>query len=456
MAEEKKLKLRLAQLITRTINDVHKQEGIANKSNVEVSPEFAGAAPSMQASMDAAQNQDKKKKQQKQFIEKVSDKLIDNLKKDNKEEIKIEIDSKKDQKNKKENKKNDKKKGKGLKSAISASVEEYKEEKKAAIEKSISKIPVIGNIFKAYKSLKKPKKDSKKDSKDEEQLSDTSNNKVELLQKSNVILTQISDNVYNIAGKMGAELSSMKDVEDAILNQEKQADQIKPSQDQPQATPAGAEGDSSKKGKKISTKTKAAGLGILGLVGVALMFGKDIIEGMVNFFKNPFEIISNLLGSLGEGIVEWFQEGGFKDFIVDAFEEGKKELVKTFEDLKDIFKILIGDPVANLIDDIKLYFIGIAVDGLKMLPDWLKGDSVNGILKNLEKSKSNIEEGKETRSKETQAAKDNIKKRNAKPAEGGGEEPPKQTAEDLKEETPQQAPVATPPSPVPAPTPSVT
>jgi hypothetical protein len=76
------------------------------------------------------------------------------------------------------------------------------------------------------------------------------------------------------------------------------------------------------------------------IVGAALMFGKDIIEGMVNFFKNPFEIISNLLGSLGEGIVEWFEEGGFKDFIIDAFEEGKKELVKTFEDLKDIFKVL--------------------------------------------------------------------------------------------------------------------
>ena len=100
-------------------------------------------------------------------------------------------------------------------------------------------------------------------------------------------------------------------------------------------------------------------------LGAALMFGKDIIEGMINFFKNPFEIISNLLGSLGDSIVEWFEEGGFKDFLVDAFEEGKKELIKTFENLKDIFKILIGDPVANLIDGIKLSFIGVAQDGLK-------------------------------------------------------------------------------------------
>lgn len=101
---------------------------------------------------------------------------------------------------------------------------------------------------------------------------------------------------------MGAELSSMSEVEKALAEQEKQAEAV-PQEQQPDATKAGET-----KGKKLSTKTKAAGLGILGLVGVALMFGKDIIEGMVNFFKNPFEIISNLLGSLGEGIVEFFKK----------------------------------------------------------------------------------------------------------------------------------------------------
>jgi lysozyme len=186
------------------------------------------------------------------------------------------------------------------------------------------------------------------------------------------------------------------------------------------------------------------------------MFGQDIIEGMVNFFKNPFEIISNLLGSLGEGIVEWFEEGGFKDFIIEAFNEGKKELIKVFENLKDIFKIVFADPVANLIDDIKVWFIDMSIDGLKMLPDWLKSDSLINIQKELEASKEDIKAGKETRAQENQATRENLKKRNAKPVEGGGEEPPKQTAEDLKEETPQQAPVATPPSPAPAPTPSVT
>lgn len=428
MAEDNKLKLRLAQLITRTINEVHKQEGTNNKSSVEVSPEFAGPPPV----------QEKKKKQQKQFIEKVSNKLVDDLKKENKEEVNIEIIPKKNKKNKKD----DNNKGGGLKSAISASVEEYKEEKKAAVEKSISNIPVIGNIFKAYQDNKKPKKDSK----EADQISDSFDNKIKLLKKNNVILTQIADNFYNIAGKMGAELSSMSEVEKALAEQEKQAEAV-PQEQQPDATKAGET-----KGKKLSTKTKAAGLGILGLVGVALMFGKDIIEGMVNFFKNPFEIISNLLGSLGEGIVEFFQESGFRDFILEAFEEGKKELIKTFEDLKDIFKILIGDPVANLIDDIKLYFIGLSIDGLKMLPDWLKGDSVTAVEKNLEKARGDIKAGKETRAQESQAAKENIEKRKSKPAEGG-EEPPKQTTDDLKTETPQQAPVATPPpsTPVPAP-----
>lgn len=269
---------------------------------------------------------------------------------------------------------------------------------------------------------------------------------LDLLNQNHIILTQISDNFYNIAGKLGAQVSSMRDVQAAILAEEKQAEPVASNVEQPQAEPVNK--NSEKKPKKESS-----GLGLMALGGV-LMFGKDIIEGMIKFFNNPFEIISNLLGSLGDSIVEWFEESGFKDFILEAFDEGKKELIKTFENLKDIFKILIGDPVANLIDNIKLSLIGVAQDGLKMLPDWLKGDSVKQIEKNLEKARGNIEAGKETRAQENQATREELKKRNAKPA-AGGEEPPKQTADDLKEETPQQAPVSTPPSSAPAPTPSV-
>lgn len=283
---------------------------------------------------------------------------------------------------------------------------------------------------------------------------------LDLLNQNHIILTQISDNFYNIAGKLGAQVSSMKEVQAAIINKEKQAEPIEPTQQQPQAVPVN-------QSKDQKPKKESSGFGLMAL-GAALMFGKDIIEGLVNFFKNPFEIISNLLGSLGEGIVEWFEEGGFKNFIVDAFEEGKKDLIKVFENLKDIFKILFADPVANLIDDIKLSLIGVAHDGIKMLPDWLKGDSVKEIEKNLDKTKSDIEAGKETRAQENQAARENLKKRNAKPAAdveepkkqnaepvAGGAEPPKQTVEDLKEEAPkQQDPVPTPPPPAPAPTPA--
>ena len=270
---------------------------------------------------------------------------------------------------------------------------------------------------------------------------------LDLLNKNNIILTQISDNFYNIAGKLGAQVSSMKEVQAAMVNEEKQAEPISPTQQQPQAEPVN-------KPKDKKSKKESSGFGLMAL-GAALMFGKDIIEGMINFFKNPFEIISNLLGTLGDSIVEWFEESGFQNFIAEAFEEGKKELIKTFENLKDIFKLLIGDPVANLIDGIKLSFIGLAQDGLKMLPDWLKGDSVKEIEKNLEKAKSNIEAGKETRAQESQATRADLKKRMDEPAVSSAE-PPKQTADDLKEETPQQEPVETPPSPAPAPTPSVT
>ena len=269
---------------------------------------------------------------------------------------------------------------------------------------------------------------------------------LDLLNQNHIILVQLSDNFYNIAGKLGAQVSSMREVEAALMGEEKQAEPAPLVAQEPQAVPV-----NKPKEKKQVDKKESSGYGLMA-VGAALMFGKDIIEGIVNFFKNPFEIISNLLGSLGDGIVEWFEEGGFKDFIIDAFEEGKKELVKTFEDLKDIFKVLIGDPVANLIDNIKLSLIGIAQDGLKMLPDWLKGDSIKEIEKNLEKARSDVEAGKETRAQETQAAKENIKKRTAEPTSGGAE-PPKQTAEDLKTEAPKQAPVSAPPTPAPSPAP---
>jgi len=270
---------------------------------------------------------------------------------------------------------------------------------------------------------------------------------LDLMNQNHIILTQISDNFYNIAGKLGAQVSSMREVEAAILAEDKQAEPVSTTTEQPQAEPVN-------KNNEQKPKKESSGFGLMAL-GAALMFGKDIIEGMINFFKNPFEIISNLLGSLGDGIVEWFEEGGFKDFLVEAFDEGKKELIKTFENLKDIFKVIIGDPVANLIDDIKLSFIGISIDGLKMLPDWLKGDSVKEIEKNLEKARGNIGAGKETRVQENQATRADLKKRMDEPAVSSAE-PPKQTADDLKEETPQQEPVATPPSPAPAPTPSVT
>ena len=58
---------------------------------------------------------------------------------------------------------------------------------------------------------------------------------LDLLNQNHIILTQISDNFYNIAGKLGAQVSSMKEVEDAILEQEQHAEPVGPTQQQPQA-----------------------------------------------------------------------------------------------------------------------------------------------------------------------------------------------------------------------------
>ena len=114
---------------------------------------------------------------------------------------------------------------------------------------------------------------------------------LDLLNQNHIILTQIADNFYNIAGKLGAQVSSMKEVQDAILQQEQQAEPVGPIQQQPQAEPVSKSKD--KKYKDQKPKKESTGFGLMAL-GAALMFGKDIIEGMINFFKNPFEIISNL------------------------------------------------------------------------------------------------------------------------------------------------------------------
>ena len=119
-----------------------------------------------------------------------------------------------------------------------------------------------------------------------------------------------------------------------------------------------------------------------------------------------------MLGSIGEEIVNFFQEGSaFRDFISEAFNSAKNELTQTFDDLKDIFKFIIADPLVNLFDDVKMFFVDMAIRGVKNLPDWLKGDTIKNFEKSLENTKQSLKEQKETKIAKQQQRREDFEKK---------------------------------------------
>lgn len=275
---------------------------------------------------------------------------------------------------------------------------------------------------------------------------------LDIQEKTFILFSQISDNIYNIAGKLGASVTSLSEIKDNIVFDTTDAvsEPIKP---EVQAVPV------TKDNKDVESKKSKNNLLLMTSLYGALLYGMTIVDKVIEFFKDPVGILSSLLGSIGEEIVNFFQEGSaFKDFITEAFESAKNELLQTFDDLKDIFKIIIADPLVNLFDNIKLYFIDFALKGIKSLPDWLKGDSVKQLEKSLENTKQSLKEQKEVIIAEQQQKTEDFEKKidyreAVKQAKEEGKEP---TIEDLKKEQPKpqsqpqtvtSAPVSAPAAP---------
>ena len=254
---------------------------------------------------------------------------------------------------------------------------------------------------------------------------------IDIQNKNFVLFSQISDNIYNIAGKLGASLTSLDEVKQYIVYETKDA-VAEPIVQEQQAVAVDTQG------KERPTKKSNNLLLMTSLYG-ALLYGVSIIDKVIDFFKDPIGILSSMLGSIGEEIVNFFQEGSaFRDFITEAFESAKNELMQTFDDLKDIFKFIIADPLVNLFDDIKIFFVDLAIKGVKNLPDWLKGDTIKNFEKSLENTKQSLKEQKETKIAEQQQRREDFEKKieyreAAKQAKEEGKEP---TVEDLKKEQP--------------------
>lgn len=265
---------------------------------------------------------------------------------------------------------------------------------------------------------------------------------IDLQNKNFVLFSQISDNIYNIAGKLGASLTSLEEVKQYIVYDTNDAVPEPVKQEQPAVAV-------DKEGKEKPAK-KSNNLLLMTTLYGALLYGVSIIDKVIDFFKDPIGILSSMLGSIGEEIVNFFQEGSaFRDFISEAFDSAKNELTQTFDDLKDIFKFIIADPLVNLFDDVKMFFVDMAIRGVKNLPDWLKGDTIKNFEKSLENTKQSLKEQKETKIAEQQQRREDFEKKieyreAAKQAKEEGKQP---TIEDLKKDQPK--PQVTSPSPPP-------
>lgn len=299
-----------------------------------------------------------------------------------------------------------------IKQGVIASVNNKKEQMKDSIKESVMRMPLIGGMLR--------KKEDEKSQKEELQLqgsftkiSDSSNEQVQILKKSNIVLTQISDNVYNIAGKLGAELSSMKEVAQIIEAQEKQKgiDQQKANAAkeeaglearQAQAVPVGSDGKPAQEGSKkegggitdiiaqflkgklpikniIQTVLKG-GLKFLARAGAMLLRG-------LTLFTNPIGIAVAVVGTIGYGIYKYFTDDEFKGTVDNLFESAKKFIGEKFGQAKDLFSEYIVDPVVNFLSAIKDkvldWLINILNSSfLKKIP------GVEGYVKDLEKMKS--------------------------------------------------------------------
>jgi hypothetical protein len=148
--------------------------------------------------------------------------------------------------------------GQLIKQGVIASVNNKKEQMKDSMRESVMGMPLIGGMLR--------KKEEEKNQKEEQKLegsfikiSDSSNEQVKILKQSNIVLTQISDNVYNIAAKLGAELSSLTEVkqifkdrakQEAIDKQKASGRAEESSLEMKQATPVGVDGKPAQEGKK--------------------------------------------------------------------------------------------------------------------------------------------------------------------------------------------------------------
>ncbi len=297
---------------------------------------------------------------------------------------------------------------KAIKQGVVASVNNKKEQMKDSIKESVMGMPLIGQMLRKKEDEKKQKEDGQLQS-SFIKISNSSNQQVQILQKSNVVLTQISDNVYNIAGKLGAELSSLDEVKQIFKDRAKQEAVNKQlasglaEESSLEARQAIQLGQDNK--PKISDKKESGGLfdflksGKLPIKDII----KKVLSGGLSFlrtaggflmrglmlFTNPIGIAVAIVGTIGYGIYKYFTDDEFKDTVDNLFETAKKFIAEKFGQAGDLFSQYIVDPVVNFLSGVKEKVLDWMISVLKPYENTpIIGKIIKPSVEALEKMKS--------------------------------------------------------------------
>jgi hypothetical protein len=301
-----------------------------------------------------------------------------------------------------------------VKQGVATSVADKKEEIKDSMKESVLNLPFVGRVIKNMQAAKK--EEASKETQTEnaiKNISVSSNAEAEILQKNNVVLTQIADNVYNIAGKLGAEVSSLREVSEIIKAQEKQklidqqkanATKEEASLEAKQAVPVGTDGKVAQEGTKKEgggiTDTIAQflknKLPIKNIIQTVLKGGLQFLAragGMLlrglTLFTNPIGIAVAIVGTIGYGIYNYFTDEEFKGTVDSLFETAKKFIADKFGQAKDLFSEYIIDPVVNFLSGMKDKVVEWLVSVLKPFENIPGvGKIVKPSIEALEKMKS--------------------------------------------------------------------
>lgn len=222
-----------------------------------------------------------------------------------------------------------------------------------------------------------------------EKVKNNSSIQLEIVKKTNIVVTQISDNIYNIAAKIGAQLTSFKEVEDSLKEQTR-LEQLNKQQSLAGSEEASMEAKKELPEKKSDIKeekTKQDSLFDTLKKGFKLPFRdiiKTVFSGGMSFLKkaggfllrgltlftNPIGLAVAVIGTIGYGIYKYFTDKEFRSSVDNVFQTAKDFVAEKFGQAKDMFGEYIVNPVVSFLSNIRDKFIDGLIAVINAVPDF--------------------------------------------------------------------------------------